>query len=126
MIEDSTLYGSGPYGGFYYLAQVLYASRRLEEAEAAAEKARGFQPTRPGVIDLSANIARRLGNLEEALTFSRMHLELEPSSEASRERLQALVDQEASERTRAGSGKREGLRAILSPAEGVRRKRARS
>jgi tetratricopeptide (TPR) repeat protein len=98
MLAAATEHGSGPYGGFYYLAQVLYASKRLEEAAEAANKAREFQPTRPGVVDLSANIARRLGNLDEAIKFGKMHLQLEPDSVQSRERLQQLVDQKATDK----------------------------
>ncbi len=123
MIEASTRYGSGSYGGFYYLAQVYYASHRLEEAAEAASQAREHQPTRPGVIDLSANIARRLGRFEEAIEFAKTHLELDPSSASSRERLEALHQQLKAERAQA-AGRREGIKALLGQAATARRKRA--
>ena len=125
MIEASTRYGSGSYGGFYYLAQVYFASHRLEEAHEAATQARELQPTRPGVIDLSANIARRLGRLEEAIEFAKAHLELDPSSEPSRERLQALHAQMKADRASPPPGRHEGLKSFLGQAVGARSKRAR-
>jgi predicted Zn-dependent protease len=124
MIETSTRHGSGGYGGFYYLAQVLYASRRMEEAAEAAAKARELQPTRPGVIDLSANIARKIGRLEEAIELSRMHLELEPGSAQSRERLQNLIAQ-ANAQQGVPDGKREAIKAILGGAATGRRRARR-
>ena len=123
MIEASTRHGSGSYGGYYYLAQVYYASQRFEEAAEAATQARAHQPTRPGVIDLSANIARRLGRLEEAIAFGKAHLELDPSSEPSRERLEALHRQMKSQRAEAGA--REGIKALLGQAS-ARPRRIRS
>ena len=120
LIEASTRCGSGGYGGFYYLAQVLYASRRFPEAAEAAAKAREFQPTRPGVVDLSANIARKLGRLEEAIELSELHQQLEPGSAPSRERLQDLQGQ--LEAQRAGAGKRESVKAILTGAASARRR----
>lgn len=103
LVEASTRYGSGPYGGFYYLAQILYAAKRLEEAHAAAARARELQPNRPGLIDLSANIARRLDLLDEALELSKAHLEMDPGSPASRQR---LVELHAQIKTRRAAGKR--------------------
>jgi tetratricopeptide (TPR) repeat protein len=124
LIDASTRCGSGSYGGYYYLAQVLFASRRFEEADVAAIRAREFQPTRPGVIDLSANILRKLGRLEEALAMAKTHLQLEPSSQSSRERLQALIDQVKAQRTQA-AGRGDGLKSMLGQAAEARRKRAR-
>ena len=124
MIETSTRYGSGSYGGFYYLAQVYYAAHRLEEAAEAATRAREHQPTRPGVIDLSANIARRLGRLEEAIAFGNAHLALDPSSASSRERLEALHLQLKAERAQAAN-RREGIKSLLDQAAAARPKRAR-
>ena len=128
MLEASTQHGSGPYGGFYYLAQVLYASKRLEEAAEAADKAREFQPTRPGVVDLSANIARRLGRLEDAIKFGKMHLQLEPDSLQSRERLQQLNDQKAAGKAvlRAAKAARRTQLQIVGDEEPPRPKRARA
>jgi tetratricopeptide (TPR) repeat protein len=123
MIEASTRRGSGSYGGFYYLAQVYFASHRLEEAHEAAARAREHQPTRPGVVDLSANIARRLGRLDEAIGFAKTHLELDPSSDSSRERLEALHRQLKADRAGA-SGRREGIRSLLGQAA-ARPKRVR-
>ena len=121
IIETSTLHGSGSYGGFYYLAQVLYASRRFDEAAQAVTRAREFQPTRPGVVDLAANIARRLGQLQEAIDLSRAHLKLDPSSESSRARLEELEK----EAERRASGGAEGIKALLGQAAS-RRRRARA
>jgi tetratricopeptide (TPR) repeat protein len=123
MIEASTRFGSGSYGGYYYLAQVYYASHRLEEAFEAVAQAREHQPTRPGVIDLSANIARRLGRLEEAIAFGKTHLELDPSSDASRERLETLHRQFKEERAKEAAP-REGIRSLLGQTA-ARSKRAR-
>jgi tetratricopeptide (TPR) repeat protein len=93
LVEASTRNGSGGYGGYYYLAQILYAARRVGEAHAAAAKAREFQPTRPGVLDISATIARKLGRIEEALELAKAHLELEPKSESSRRRYEILLEE---------------------------------
>ncbi len=90
LVETSTHHGSGAYGGFYYLAQIHHAAKRFQEAYEAAAKARQLQPTRPGVLELSANVSRRLGLLEEALVFAEAHLALEPQSETSRQRCEAL------------------------------------
>jgi tetratricopeptide (TPR) repeat protein len=128
MLEASTRHGSGPYGGFYYLAQVLYASKRLEEAAAAAAQAREFQPTRPGVIDLSTNIARRLGQLDEAVKFGKMHLQLEPDSVQSRERLQALMELKAKDKAskRAAKAAKRARLALVEDVEAQPPKRARA
>ncbi|HEY5411926.1 MAG TPA: GSCFA domain-containing protein [Caulobacteraceae bacterium] len=125
MIEASTRCGSGSYGGFYYLAQVYYASRRMDEAYEAATKARELQPTRPGVIDLSANIALKLGRLEEAMDLAKTHLQLDPSSLPSRERLEQLVDQMKAQRANAAAGRGEGVKRLLDQAGAGRRKRIR-
>ena len=124
MIEASARCGSGSYGGYYYLAQVLYASRRLEEAEEAVARAREFQPTRPGVIDLATNIARKLGRLKEALELNRAHLKLDPSSESSQARLQELQAEMKQVQARA-AGRPEAIKTLLGQAA-VRRRRARS
>ena len=124
VIETSTRFGSGSYGGFYYLAQVYYASRRFEEAWEAVGRARELQPTRPGVIDLAANIARKLGQLQEAIDLSRAHLKLEPSSESSLVRLQELQEEMKSVRAEAG-GNVEGIKTLLGQAAAARRRRAR-
>ena len=125
LIEASTRHGSGGYGGYYYLAQVLYASRRFQEAAEAAARAREFQPTRPGVVDLSANIARKLGRIEEAIALSELHLQLEPGSAPSRERLQTLRNAMDEQRARAETGRTDGIKAMLGQASVTRRKRAR-
>ena len=126
LIETSTRFGSASYGGYYVLAQVLYASRRYEEAAAAIAKAREVQPTRPGVIDLAANIARKLGNLQEAIDLTRAHLKLDPSSEGSKTRLQQLTDEMKAVRVRAG-GDPESIQALLNRAAAqTRRRRARA
>lgn len=124
LVEASTRYGSGPYGGYYYLAQILYASKRFEEAYSIAAKAREVQPSRPGLLDLSANIARKLGLLEEAIEFAKAHLETDPSSKPSRQRLIDLVTQFKAER--AAAAKSDSTKKVLSivPAAG-RRTRAR-
>ena len=124
MIEASTRCGSGPYDGFYYLAQVYYANRRMEEAAEAAAKARELQPTRPGVIDLSANIARKLGRLHEAIEHSKAHLKLDPTSESSRARLQELQEEVKAERLQTVD-RAEGIKTLLGQAA-ARRRRARS
>ena len=124
MIEASTRHGSGSYGGFYYLAQVYFASHRLEEAYDAAARAREHQPTRPGVIDLSANIARRLGRLEEAVALLKVHLELDPSSDASREKLEALHRQIKEQKRDQPEGRRDAVKALLGPVA-IRPKRLR-
>ena len=124
LIEASARCGSGSYGGYYYLAQVLYASRRLEEAEEAVARAREFQPTRPGVIDLATNIARKLGRLKEALELNRAHLKLDPSSESSQARLQELQAEMKQVQARA-AGRPEAIKTLLGQAA-VRRRRARS
>ncbi len=123
MVEASTRHGSGAYGGYYYLSQIYYAGKRMEDAYFAAAKARELQPTRPGVIDISANIARKLGRLQEAVELSKLHLKLEPKSEASRQRLEALLAQAKAARL-GGSGP-EAIKALLTagPAA-IRRKRA--
>ena len=125
MIEASTRCGSGSYGGYYHLAQVLYASRRLEEAEEAVTRARQFQPTRPGVVDLAANIARKLGRLKEALELTQAHLKLDPSSASSQGRLQELQQQMNAASVRSTAGRPEGIKTLLGQAA-VRRRRARS
>ena len=90
LIEASTRHGSGPYGGYLQLAKVYTLSKKLPQAYEAVAKAREFQPNRPAALDLSANLARKLDLLDEALTFAEAHLKLEPESEPSRARLEAL------------------------------------
>ncbi len=121
VVETSTRHGSGPYGGFYYLAQILYASRRMEEARTAAVKARELQPNRPGLIDLSANIARKLGNLDEAIELSKAHLGMDPGSAPSRQRLEELIRQAKAQRARAQADAGKGPLSIVQA--GARRKR---
>jgi Tfp pilus assembly protein PilF len=122
MVEASTRYGSSGYGGFYYLAQILYASKRLEEAHAAAARAREVQPNRPGLLDLSANIARKLDLLAEAIELSKAHLAMDPGSEPSRLRLQELIIQAKAQRNRAArTGGAKGVLDIVQA--GARRKR---
>jgi tetratricopeptide (TPR) repeat protein len=82
--------GAGPYGGWLLLAQTRFAQRRYPEADAAAEEARRVQPNHASVVNVSAEIARRLGRTDEALTLARRHLELVPDSEPSRRRVQTL------------------------------------
>ncbi len=98
--------GAGRYGGFYNLAQIYSAAKRYDDAWTALAKAREFQPTRLGVLDLSANVARRLGRLDEALAFAEKHLAMEPASETSKARLEALREEA---RTRASGPARRRL-----------------
>lgn len=58
--QASVDHGSGPYGGYFHLAQILYAARRTGDAHAAVVKARELQPDRPGVVGLEQLIADRL------------------------------------------------------------------
>jgi predicted Zn-dependent protease len=122
VVETSTRYGSAAYGGFYYLAQIRYASGRMDDAWATAARARELQPNRPGLIDLCANIARKLGRLDEAVELAKAHLSMDPGSERSRQRLQELITQVKAQRARAAqadSGK--GLLSVVGA--GARRKR---
>ena len=118
MVEQSTRHGAGGYGGFYYLAQIYSSARRYEDAWEAAAKARELQPTRPGVIALSANIARKLGRYDEALALTDAHLELEPDSEPSKLRRAALLEEMKPKPAAA-----EYIRGLLRPATPARRKR---
>ncbi len=91
LAEASVRHGAGAYGGHWLHAQALYGARRYREADAAAAKAREAQPSHPGVINVSANIARKLGRLEEALAFAARHQEIAPDARGSKRRLEALA-----------------------------------
>ena len=90
MLEASTANGAGAYGAYYYLARCHYAAKRFQEAFDVCIKAREHQPTRSGVLELSSNVARRLGLLEDALGFAEALLALEPGSEAAKVRCESL------------------------------------
>jgi tetratricopeptide (TPR) repeat protein len=121
LLEASTREGSGPYGGYYHLARAYGAIKLLTKAHEAIAKAREFQPNRPAVVDFSANIARKLDLLDEAIVFAEAHLKLEPDSEPSKARLEALRAQLAARPAPA-----ERLKELLAAgAEGARRRRSR-
>ncbi len=101
MVERSLARGSAVYGGWHVLGQIHLSARRWSQAYEAAAKAREHQPKHPGVVNLSADAARRLGRLDEALVFAQQHRALAPESEPSRLRLEALQRRAAGQR---GSG----------------------
>ena len=105
VVKSSIRHGSGAYGGYYLFAQILKASGRYGEAYKAARLARNVQPTRPGLLHLSADVAEKLDRLDEALVFAETCVTLEPASEP----LQRLV-----ERLRRQIRRRDGLQAVKS------------
>ena len=90
MVERSLANGSAAYGGWLTMGQIHRAAGRWPQAYEAAARAREFQPKHPGVLNLSADAARRLGRRDEALAFAEMHLALGPTSAASRRRVESL------------------------------------
>ncbi len=60
LVEASIERGTGPYGGYLYLAQIQYAAGRYGLARDAALKAQELQPDRPGVIGMLERIAQKL------------------------------------------------------------------
>ena len=91
MAEASVRCGSGGYGGHWQQAQALYSARRYREADVAAAAARTAQPSHPGVVNVSAKIAGKLGRLDEALAFSIRYQELVPDTQASKRRREGLA-----------------------------------
>jgi tetratricopeptide (TPR) repeat protein len=112
LAEASVRHGSGGYGGHWLHAQALYGLRRYTEADAAAAQARAVQPSHPGVINVSANIARKLGRLEEALDFADRHQEVAPDARGSRRRRDELA-RKLEQRRKGGV-----LSRLLSPKTG--------
>ena len=105
LVRDSIRHGSAAYGGYFLLAQILRASGAYAQAFKAARLARNLQPTRPGLLHLSAEIAEKLERYEEALAFAESCVALEPTSEP----FQRLV-----ERLRRLAKRREGLETLKS------------
>jgi len=105
LVRASIREGSAAYGGYFLLAQILRASGRYAEAFKAARLARNLQPTRPGLLHLSAEIAEKLERHEEALGFAEACVALEPTSEPF---------QRLAERLRRQVRRREGLETLKS------------
>ncbi len=105
LVRASIREGSAAYGGYFLLAQILRASGAYAQAFKAARLARNLQPTRPGLLHLSAEIAEKLERYEEALAFAETCMTLEPASEP----FQRLV-----ERLRRLVRRREGLETLKS------------
>ena len=89
-IKASLRLGSAGYGGYYHLARALRALGRLEDALWFANRARTFQPNRLGLLALCADLAERLGRIDEALEFARVCVQQDPASEPFRRMLQRL------------------------------------
>jgi tetratricopeptide (TPR) repeat protein len=89
-LKESLRLGSAGYGGYYHLARALRGLGRLEDALWIAGRARQYQPNRPGLLAMCADIAERLGRPDEAIDYARRCLELEPESEQFRRLLERL------------------------------------
>ncbi len=80
-LEASVRHGGGAYGGHYYLAQALRVAHRYRDAHKAAAAAREVQPTRPGLLHLSADIALKLKLYDEAKALVAACAVVDPGSD---------------------------------------------
>jgi tetratricopeptide (TPR) repeat protein len=90
LLESALQHGAEVYGGWYWLARVQYRLRRYREAWASVEEARLREPKSAPVLNLSADIAAKLGRTHEALALAEEHASLEPGSDASKARVARL------------------------------------
>jgi tetratricopeptide (TPR) repeat protein len=80
--KESTVHSSGPYSGFYFLAQFARAAGQIEEAHAAVKRAREFEPVRPGVLHMHGIISTRMKLYDEGAEVFETLLTLNPGFEA--------------------------------------------
>lgn len=75
------MHNSGPYSGYYFLAQFARAAGQIEEAHAAIKRAREFEPVRPGVLHMHGILSTRMKLYEEGSEVFETLLTLNPGFE---------------------------------------------
>ena len=90
LLETALQHGSEHYGGWYWVARAQFRLRRYRQAWAAVEEARKREPKSAPVLNLSADVADKLGQTKQALELAEEHARLEPGSDASRTRVDRL------------------------------------
>ncbi len=82
--------GGGRYGAYYQLAKAFRGLHRFGDALGACRSALTFEPTRPGLLFLCADLLGRLKRYEEAVEFAERCAALEPEDERFRDLLRRL------------------------------------
>ena len=90
LLEAALEHGGEHYTGWYWLARIRHRQHRYAAAWEAAQEARRREPQHTPVLNFCADLATRLGKLDEALACAEEHARLEPGSASSQARLKRL------------------------------------